>query len=160
MEGDRKSYAEEVQAVVRKQKAQIEKLKRERGQGLPHVQGAGHGRRRVEAVFGGGAGAAGRPRAVGQGQPHRLRGGRGQPDRRQGRQAEAGGARGQEENGPLPDGLRPCAPASGWAPGRSRGTGPSPRAASWWLAGSGRAGGGGGGGGGCRLPSPIWPHTV
>ena len=32
MEGDRKSYAEEVQAVVRKQKAQIEKLKRENGQ--------------------------------------------------------------------------------------------------------------------------------
>ena len=32
MEGDRKSYAEEVQTVVRKQKAQIEKLKRENGQ--------------------------------------------------------------------------------------------------------------------------------
>ena len=32
MEGDRKSYSEEVQTVVRKQKAQIEKLKRENGQ--------------------------------------------------------------------------------------------------------------------------------
>eukprot|EP00967_Tisochrysis_lutea_P023831 scaffold27379_cov24-Tisochrysis_lutea.AAC.1 len=32
MEGDRKSYAEEVQNVVRKQKAQIEKLKRENNQ--------------------------------------------------------------------------------------------------------------------------------
>ncbi len=32
MEGDRKSYADEVQNVVRKQKAQIEKLKRENGQ--------------------------------------------------------------------------------------------------------------------------------
>ena len=32
MEGDRKSYADEVQNVVRKQKAQIEKLKRENSQ--------------------------------------------------------------------------------------------------------------------------------